>query len=99
MIRPLRHLTLIAGGLVVGVSLLTATMVDARTPTKTAPQDDDCIPSVIDEAWLVQQETAGGHTLDRHVNRNADELAARLQREQNIPAASSFRSTIVMSVL
>ena len=55
MIRQLRHLTLIAGGLVVGVSLLTATMVDARTPTKTAPQDDDCIPSVIDEAWLVQQ--------------------------------------------
>jgi len=64
-------------------------------PVAAAVNDGDCVPSTIDEAWLIEQETAGGHTLDRHVNRNGEELNARLQREPNIPAASSFQSRAI----
>jgi len=35
-------------------------------------------------------EEHGGHTLQRHVGRTDDELRARLQREPNISAASTY---------
>lgn len=73
---------LVAGLLAVSVGLIAG---------GAAAKPGDCIPSTIDEAWLVGQETAGGHTLDRHVSRTPVELQERLKREPDIPAASSFR--------
>jgi hypothetical protein len=44
---------------------------------------------------LAPDEARGGHTLERHVGRNDDELRRRLEEEAGISAASSFtdRST------
>lgn len=39
---------------------------------------------------LEWDEHQGGHTLGRHVGRGASELAARLEREAGVAAASSF---------
>jgi hypothetical protein len=39
---------------------------------------------------LSRDEAAGGHTLGKHVGRTDDELRARLRRERNIAAASSW---------
>jgi hypothetical protein len=39
---------------------------------------------------LGRDEQRGGHTLARHVGRNDADLAARLRRERNIPAASTW---------
>jgi hypothetical protein len=41
---------------------------------------------------LTAEETAGGHTIARHVGKTEAELRERLAREPHIPAASSFRS-------
>lgn len=41
---------------------------------------------------LAAHELAGGHTLARHVGQSADDLAARLAAQPNIPAASTFSS-------
>jgi hypothetical protein len=59
--------------------------------TAEASKPGDCIPSKIDEDWLIAMETDGGHTLDRHVSRTPVELSERLKREPRIPAASSFK--------
>lgn len=39
---------------------------------------------------LSQDESAGGHTLRKHVGRSDDELRQRLRRERNISAASTW---------
>jgi hypothetical protein len=39
---------------------------------------------------LSADEARGGHTLKKHVGRSDDELRARLQRERNITAASTY---------
>jgi hypothetical protein len=39
---------------------------------------------------LSQDESAGGHTLRKHVGRTDDELRQRLRRERNISAASTW---------
>src|ERR1700749_1084605 len=39
---------------------------------------------------LSQDESAGGHTLKRHVGRTDDQLRERLQRERNISSASTY---------
>jgi hypothetical protein len=39
---------------------------------------------------LSRDEQRGGHTLNKHVGRTDDELRQRLEREQNISAASSW---------
>jgi hypothetical protein len=39
---------------------------------------------------LSRDETAGGHTLRKHVGRSDDELRQRLRRERNIAAASTW---------
>jgi hypothetical protein len=39
---------------------------------------------------LARDETRGGHTLEKHVGRSDQELRERLDREQNISAASTW---------
>lgn len=39
---------------------------------------------------LSQDESAGGHTLRKHVGRSDEELRQRLRRERNISAASTW---------
>jgi len=41
---------------------------------------------------LASDEARGGHTLDKHVGRSDQELRERLDREQNISAASTWTS-------
>jgi len=41
---------------------------------------------------LIEEETAGGHTIAKHVGRTEAELRTRLAAERNIPAASSFKN-------
>lgn len=77
-----------ARGLAIAITgfavLLSAQAAEAAKP-------GDCVPSKIDEDWLIEMEVGGGHTLDRHVSRTAVELNERLKREPRIPAASSFK--------
>lgn len=51
-------------------------------------------PSVLDSERalydLRADEALGGHTLERHVGKTDEELAARLRREPNISAASTY---------
>jgi hypothetical protein len=42
--------------------------------------------------YLARSEAAGGHLVARHVGKSTADLAARLVREQRIPAASTFNS-------
>src|SRR5262249_29453000 len=44
------------------------------------------------EQLLARSEAAGGHLVERHVGETAAALAARLAREPNIPAASTFNT-------
>lgn len=80
------------GMLAAGVFVLAAALLN---PGQASAKSGDCIPSAIDETWLIAQETAGGHTLDRHVSRTPVELQERLKREPSIPAASSFKDRAV----
>ena len=92
MSRPARDLSAAnaswARGLAIAIfgfaALLTVQTAEAAKP-------GDCVPSTIDEDWLIAMETDGGHTLDRHVSRTAIELSERLKREPGITAASSFK--------
>ncbi len=43
---------------------------------------------------LQGDERLGGHTLERHVGRTDEELAARLRREPNISAASTYTDVV-----
>jgi len=43
---------------------------------------------------LQGDERLGGHTLERHVGRTDEELAARLRREPNISAASTYTDAL-----
>jgi filamentous hemagglutinin len=58
----------------------SATPARARTATLPASQARD----------LTQDEERGGHTLSRHVGKSDTDLRARLQREPEISAASSY---------
>lgn len=48
---------------------------------------------------LDKHEKAGGHLLKKHVRQTDEQLAARLELEPNIPAASTFRSKEEAEVL
>ena len=50
----------------------------------------ECVPGEFKDGWLLEQETKGGHTVDRHVAKSDAWLIDRLNREPKIPAASSF---------
>jgi hypothetical protein len=43
---------------------------------------------------LQRDERMGGHTLERHVGKTDEELAARLRREPNISAASTYTDAL-----
>lgn len=51
-----------------------------------------CVPETFPADWLHRQEQAGGHTIARHVGKTDQELLARLRREPDIAAASTFPS-------
>ncbi len=59
-----------------------------------APRDLPAAPAaarpVVSARDLSQDESAGGHTLRKHVGRSDDELRQRLRRERNISAASTW---------
>lgn len=49
-----------------------------------------CVPASFPDKWLESQETAGGHTISRHVGKGEQWLVARLAKQPKIPAASGF---------
>jgi hypothetical protein len=49
-----------------------------------------CVPAQFPDKWLESQESAGGHTISRHVGKADEWLADRLAEQRKIPAASSF---------
>lgn len=52
--------------------------------------DGGCVPTQFPDKWLESQESAGGHTITRHVGKADAWLRARLAEQPKIPAASSF---------
>ncbi len=46
---------------------------------------------VEDEPNLAREERHGGHLIRKHVGQSVEQLRARLERESNVSAASSFR--------
>lgn len=65
-----------------GVGHADAQALRQRAPAHTQEQD-----ALYD---LQGDERLGGHTLERHVGKTDEELAARLRREPNISAASTY---------
>jgi hypothetical protein len=49
-----------------------------------------CIPEQFPDQWLEAQETAGGHTISRHIGKPDQWLISRLDNQPTIHAASSF---------
>ena len=49
-----------------------------------------CVPSNFPSQWLQQQESLGGHTISRHVNKTDQELVNRLIKTPRISAASTY---------
>lgn len=67
-----------------------ALLVGALMLGGAAPAAAKCVPSTFKDGWLQEQEMLGGDTMDRHIGRNATELAARLAKEPGSRATSSF---------
>lgn len=59
----------------------------AQALRQRAPATDQAQGALYD---LQADERMGGHTLERHVGKTDEELAARLRREPNISAASTY---------
>jgi len=57
----------------------------ARAPSVSGETGED-----EDEGSLAREERQGGHLIRKHVGQTPDQLRARLDRERNISAASSF---------
>lgn len=57
-------------------------------PRPTKPTS--CIPEAPKPGYVQNQETAGGHLLDRHVGKSDGELHDRLKSNKNLIAASTF---------
>jgi Bacterial CdiA-CT RNAse A domain len=76
--------------------LCAALACQSAQPGNTAavPRDFPAVPATSRPAGsardLSQDESAGGHTLRKHVGRSDDELRQRLRRERNISAASTW---------
>ena len=49
-----------------------------------------CVPKQFPDKWLEAQESAGGHTIARHVGKADQWLVERLAKQPKIPATSSF---------
>lgn len=75
--------------------LLLAAMLACQAPQTREPTDSGRV-SRADAARTVatrdlsQDESAGGHTLRKHVGRTDDQLRERLRHERNISAASTW---------
>ena len=64
----------------------------ATAEPQAPPASASLAPAEAAKKLLTISEAAGGHLIERHVGKTADELAARLVREPRIPAASTFNS-------
>lgn len=72
-------------------SLVAAAAFFAAALASQAPSAyAECVPGEFKDGWLLEQETKGGHTVDRHVAKSDAWLIDRLTKEPNISAASSF---------
>jgi hypothetical protein len=69
----------------VGSTPSAAAPAPAAVATRAEPRS-----LVVPRRDLADDERRGGHTLARHVGRSDADLSARLQRERNIPAASTW---------
>src|SRR5262245_38472617 len=67
-----------AAGFFPASASVAAAQASARQPRAVEPRD------------LANDERLGGHTLARHVGKSDQDLAARLQREPGISAASTY---------
>lgn len=67
-----------------------AAIVAAALAFLTPSAQAECVPGEFRDGWLLEQETKGGHTVDRHVAKSDAWLIDRLDREPSISAASSF---------
>ena len=82
-IRLLLALAIGAPALLAGSPVMSLVAADQRPP---APVRD-----------LRADERLGGHTLERHVGKTDEELAARLRRERQITAASTYTDALTAS--
>lgn len=71
-------------------TVLAAAFVAAALLPLSAAAQAECVPGELKDGWLLEQESKGGHTVDRHVAKSEAWLIDRLRKEPNIPAASSF---------
>jgi hypothetical protein len=91
-----RHARLIGLRVLAPVCLLALATALACQPAQTGSANS--LPSTPQQERfasapsrdLSQDESAGGHTLRKHVGRTDDELRERLRRERNISAASTW---------
>jgi hypothetical protein len=91
-----RHARLI--GLIFQAPVCLLTLVTALACQRAQTGSASSLPSSQDQERfssapsrdLSQDESAGGHTLRKHVGRTDDELRERLRRERNISAASTW---------
>lgn len=68
----------------------SATTSDRQAPTVSTSPGQNEGPDDEDEGNLAREERQGGHLIRKHVGQTPDQLRARLDRERNISAASSF---------
>lgn len=63
------------------------TLVSAESPTSKTESE---APLIVPGGGLDAHERAGGHMLERHVGKTAEQLKRRLESDSHISAASSF---------
>ena len=68
----------------------SATTNDRSTPTTTSSAGRGDASDNEDEGSLAREERQGGHLIRKHVGQSPEQLRARLDRERNISAASTF---------
>lgn len=74
--------------LVVSCGLMAWGVTQMYDPEVTVPPEEG--PNQVPGGGLQAHEAAGGHLIGRHVNQSVQALAARLQVDTKIPAASTF---------
>ncbi len=71
-------------------TLLTTAVLVAAAVSLSASARAECIPANFPADWLNQQETAGGHTIARHVGKTDQQLMDRVSIAHPPRAAGSF---------
>jgi hypothetical protein len=69
----------------VGILAVAGTIAVSR-----GSNEGGCVPKQFPDKWLEAQESAGGHTIARHVGKADQWLVERLAKQPKIHAASSF---------